>query len=536
MQIKFGNKTLRCQLAKTPEQHALGLAKHARLRDDEGMLFVFPRPKTATFFMSTVSFPIDIIGLDADSRVSKIVEGAMPGSTERWTFPKAGAVLEVPGGLCRKAGVRKGALIEAVDAADVSKSAQLAHVGPSDTPGSDIANAYGDAMSAVDAGPSDAPGSDIADAYGPAMGAVEDLAIGDTFKVGRFGPTWVVVQASGAYGFVQQERHKRKWFGYSHNRDTGEIAVYPVKQGSGDRIGDPVAYGPIHKSASAVSQRSVLAVSTSTSLMDYEDAHEPVEDHPAHTTTVPGGHEFDVPKEEYFKNLWGPDLENAAMEVGEFEESAPITRAGEKTAQTLQDRVVFAIRDVQHYAEKLKSDPNALLGESEMARLRQAVNMLHHELENGSDSVADEDALSLAKWVNKTTNARKRLQDRGMRVVSKRAQIVDEAKFVEKVSDVLFGKFEQLQWTPDALNGGNTERCVINREILAQMLNGAGATSSQPKQGAAAPESTSYILDAASSERGLSLIGDSFVLAGAADFGRVGYSSKRPQLVLYRES
>jgi hypothetical protein len=82
----------------------------------------------------------------------------------------------------------------------------------------------------------------------PAEGARradEELKVGAQFRVGRFGPVWQVVKAHGMTGYVQRSDHKRKWFGYSHNRDTGEVVIYPVKQGSGDRIGDPVAFGPL---------------------------------------------------------------------------------------------------------------------------------------------------------------------------------------------------------------------------------------------------------------------------------------------------
>ena len=78
-----------------------------------------------------------------------------------------------------------------------------------------------------------------------AVAPAPELVQGDVFTVGRYGPTWSVVKAHGASGYCQRQGHKHKWFGYEHNRDTGNIAVYPVKQGSGDRIGDPVAFGPL---------------------------------------------------------------------------------------------------------------------------------------------------------------------------------------------------------------------------------------------------------------------------------------------------
>src|SRR5687768_3945180 len=230
--VRFGHHILQCSLALTPAEHALGLSKHAALSEGEGLLFVFPQTKTATFWMSAVGFPIDILGLDAESRVTKIVENGRPGSVERWTFPKVAAVLEVRGGLSRRAGVRVGDLLEQEDA----------------------------------------------------------------------------------------------------------------------------------------------------------NPNENIEDHEPHMTTVPGGHTFDTPKEEYFSSLWGDELADTAMEP---RVDHPATRVGRRVAQ-----------------------------------------------------------------------------------------IVDEAKFVEKVSHILLGKVEEMQWTPDPLNNNETERTVVSRAGLARWLTGQADASS----------------------------------------------------------
>ena len=93
------------------------------------------------------------------------------------------------------------------------------------------------------------------------------------------------------------------------------------------------------------------------------------------------------------------------------------------------------------------------------------------------------------------------------------------------------GKVGEIQWTPDALNGGASERTVVTRRDLAQWLGG------DPRGfGDAAPEATEYIVRAASSDRGLRLIGDAFILAGLADTARLGYQNRQPTLILYREA
>lgn len=105
----------------------------------------------------------------------------------------------------------------------------------------------------------------------------------------------------------------------------------------------------------------------------------------------------------------------------------------------------------------------------------------------------------------------------------RKAQIVDEGKFVEKVSALLVGKVEEMVWSPDILNGGATERCIVTRAELSRWLS-----QDIP------PEELSMLLANASTDRGLSLVGDAFLLAGLADIARVGYSQKKPILILYR--
>jgi uncharacterized membrane protein (UPF0127 family) len=419
--VSFGDLSIRCAVATTPAQWSVGLQRHASLGADEGLLFLFDEPRSTTFHMGQVAFPIDIVGLirdeDAAYRVARIVEDAQPGTTDRWHFVDVDAVLEVPAGTCRGASIYIGDRC----ARQAQKTAQTV-----------------DPFSADDVFDDDEVSSPDS-ASSPQLEARAELRVGDQFKVGRFGPTWTVTQAHGASGYAQKDRHVRKWFGYSHNRETNEIAVYPVKQGSGDRIGDPVAYGPLNllEFGSGVRQASDVL----------NRGHEQVERHPSPTVTVPGGadEDFDdAPKEEYFSLLYGDALAGEALDVDE----------------ALQTRVGRACG----------------------------------------------------------------------REHARSAQVVDEAKFVEKVARVLSVHAQNIPWAPDTLNDGATERAVVTRSELARWLTGG----SEVRQGTAAPEAVQYILQAAGDARGLQLIGTACVLAGIADFTRLAHKSRDLALVLYR--
>lgn len=268
-----------------------------------------------------------------------------------------------------------------------------------------------------------------------------DLRVGDRIKVGRFGPVWVVVRSEGPLGFVQREDHSRKWFGYSFNRETGEIAVYPIVQGTGERKGDVIAFGP----AILVEEEVEDSKSPRKASIGLEDDGEVSGQQPH----VVFPDTTDTNKNDYFAELWPQYLADEAINV-----------PARLPAQ--------------------KSNPSTTI---------------------------------------------------------RRAQIVDEAKFVNKVADILVAHVDSIEWTEDRLNGGATERAVVTRAELARWLSGDGTGSpSAETEGGAAPEATQYIIAAAGDERGLRLIGDAFVAAGIADFTRLGFASGEPTLVVYRET
>lgn len=112
MQITFKNADARvdieCEIADEPDLQIVGLQKHAGLGPYEGMIFLYDQPQKATFHMASVRFPIDIVFIGSDSRVTKIVENIEPGTPGRWGMSHTSAVVEVNGGFCRTFGIEVG--------------------------------------------------------------------------------------------------------------------------------------------------------------------------------------------------------------------------------------------------------------------------------------------------------------------------------------------------------------------------------------------------------------------------------------------
>ncbi len=64
----------------TRELRTMGLQGFRRLEQDEAALFAFPKPEAVTFWMGSVSFPIDIVFIAAEGRVARVYQGIRPGS------------------------------------------------------------------------------------------------------------------------------------------------------------------------------------------------------------------------------------------------------------------------------------------------------------------------------------------------------------------------------------------------------------------------------------------------------------------------
>ena len=109
---------VRVEVPQTEAEQRRGLMFRDDVPEGTGMLFPFPHERLASFWMKNVRVPLDMIFIDRDSKIVKVVDSAEPMDEEpHQSVVPVAAVLEVPGGFCRKHGIDAGgrAVIGATD-------------------------------------------------------------------------------------------------------------------------------------------------------------------------------------------------------------------------------------------------------------------------------------------------------------------------------------------------------------------------------------------------------------------------------------
>lgn len=114
VEIKVGEKTVSAEIANTDSSRQTGLAGHAPLESNQGMLFVFPQQDiTPTFWMKNVVFPIDIVWIN-DGKVAQVdtVQPELNVPDENLTLYNPGGpidyVLELPANFMFDNGIKIG--------------------------------------------------------------------------------------------------------------------------------------------------------------------------------------------------------------------------------------------------------------------------------------------------------------------------------------------------------------------------------------------------------------------------------------------
>jgi uncharacterized membrane protein (UPF0127 family) len=104
--------TVEVRIADTAAKRYTGLSDTDALPSGEGMLFVHDGVANRTYVMREMSFPLDIVFVDADGTITTIHHAATPSNTSdgdlRQYSGRAKWVLEVPRGWANETGVEVG--------------------------------------------------------------------------------------------------------------------------------------------------------------------------------------------------------------------------------------------------------------------------------------------------------------------------------------------------------------------------------------------------------------------------------------------
>lgn len=109
--LSVGSQFFEVEIADDPLEHSRGLSGRGRLKENQGMLFIFPDLAIRTFWMSGMKFPLDIIWI-SDDKIIGISENLPPASGIDYSFYSPPApvdkVLEINAELVKKLSIKIG--------------------------------------------------------------------------------------------------------------------------------------------------------------------------------------------------------------------------------------------------------------------------------------------------------------------------------------------------------------------------------------------------------------------------------------------
>ena len=106
---RSGRHHFTVEVARTPDQQGQGLMFRSTLAADEGMIFPFPQPRMASFWMRNTLIPLDMLFVRADGTIARIAANTVPHSEESISSGEpVAAVLEIRGGRAAELGIVEG--------------------------------------------------------------------------------------------------------------------------------------------------------------------------------------------------------------------------------------------------------------------------------------------------------------------------------------------------------------------------------------------------------------------------------------------
>jgi uncharacterized membrane protein (UPF0127 family) len=100
------------EVARTDEEQSRGLMFRERLGPNEGMIFPFPSPRPASFWMKNTLIPLDMIFIRPDGTIARVAATTVPHSLEPVSVSEpVAAVLEIRAGRSAELGIREGDIV-----------------------------------------------------------------------------------------------------------------------------------------------------------------------------------------------------------------------------------------------------------------------------------------------------------------------------------------------------------------------------------------------------------------------------------------
>ena len=108
--VQIGDTIINVELATTEAQQTQGLSGRTYLASNTGLLFVFDHPSNWGIWMKDMNFPIDVLWITDDFKISDIVENMAPTSYPKTYMPheQVRYVLEVPAGTVKSGAIMVG--------------------------------------------------------------------------------------------------------------------------------------------------------------------------------------------------------------------------------------------------------------------------------------------------------------------------------------------------------------------------------------------------------------------------------------------
>ena len=109
-ELSVDGKTFVVEIADTSYLQMKGLSGHKPLAENQGMFFVFPDQSIHSFWMKDMLFPLDIIWISQDLKISHIEKNLSPETypTAYGTSTLSQYVLEISAGLTEKYNIKIG--------------------------------------------------------------------------------------------------------------------------------------------------------------------------------------------------------------------------------------------------------------------------------------------------------------------------------------------------------------------------------------------------------------------------------------------